>query len=292
MATKADGECDLRLQCGRRVRFAEVGAPGGVPLLFFQGTPSSRLLHPDAEITRALGARMVLVDRPGFGGSEPAPERTLLQWAEDVVEVLDHLSIDRFFVGGISGGGPYVLATAWRWPGRVRAAAVCGGSGPLTLPGALREMTPSRRAGYLAARHVPWLFRAAARRMAGPTVSGEDFARRYTAHNPPADQAILAAPEFRRRYIANKAEALRQGPGAFADEVILGSRDWGFALHEIRVPVHFWHGDGDNSTPAGMSEGMAAAIPGSRLTRLPGEGHLFAYGPHWRAILADLLAAA
>jgi pimeloyl-ACP methyl ester carboxylesterase len=286
-----DIEREVRLRDGRRVRFAEVGPEDGVPLVFFQGTPSSRLLHPDASVTRELGVRMVVIDRPGFGGSDPSPGRTLVQWAEDVVEVLGTLGVARFLAAGVSGGGPYVLAAAWRWPDRVLAASVCGGSGPLTLPGALRGIAPARRAGYLLARHAPWLFRATVRRMAAPTVPAEEFVHRYTAHNPPADQAILANPAFRRAYLANNAEALKQGADGFADEVILASRDWGFDLREIRVPIHFWHGEADNSTPLGMAEGMAAATPGSRLTRLPGQGHLFVYGPEWRAILTDLLAA-
>jgi hypothetical protein len=37
-----------------------------------------------------------------------------------------------------------------------------------------------------------------------------------------------------------------------------------------------------------MAEAMAQAIPHSRLTVLPGEGHLLVFG-HWEAILADLL---
>jgi pimeloyl-ACP methyl ester carboxylesterase len=283
---------DMHLADGRRVRVAECGLPGGVPIVFFQGTPSSRMLHPSEAITRELGARMIQIDRPGFGGSDPSPGRTLVDWAEDVAAVLDRLGIDRFLVGGISGGGPYVLATAWRWPERVIAAAVCGGSGPLDLPGALAGAAPARRAGYLAARHAPWLFRRVIRRMAGPQVDADAFVRQYTAHNPAADQAILADTAFRATYLANKAEALRQGPDAFADEVILAAQPWGFSLGDIRVPVHFWQGEEDNSTPAGMARAMSDATPGSRLTVLEGQGHLFVYSDRWRPILADLLSAA
>ena len=281
---------ELRLADGRRVSGAECGCEDGQPVLFFQGTPSSCLLHPCEGITRELGGRLIQVDRPGFGGSDPAPRRTLLDWAEDVATVMDRLGIDRFRIAGISGGGPYVLATAWRWPGRVIAAAVCGGSGPLDLPGALAGAALSRRAGYLLARHAPWLFRLVIRRVAGRRVDAEAFVRRYTAHNPPADQVILRDAAFRAAYLANKERALRQGPDAFADEVILGAKSWGFSLEEIQVPVHFWHGDADNSTPPGMARAMSAATPGSVLTVLPGQGHLFVYADLWRVVLADLLA--
>ena len=260
-------------------------------VVFFQGTPSSRLLHPDESVTRELGARMVVIDRPGFGGSDPCPGRTLVSWADDVCAVLDDLGIGTFRVVGVSGGGPYALATAWRRPDRVIAASVCGGSGPLELPGALRGAAPVRHAGYLLARHAPALFRWIIRRKAGAAVDPETFVRDYIAHNPPADQAIFREPTFRATFIANNREARRQGPDAFADEVILGARPWGFDLRDITVPVHFWQGDLDNSTPPGMARGMAAAVPGSRLTMLPGQGHVFIYGGLWRTILVDLLAS-
>jgi pimeloyl-ACP methyl ester carboxylesterase len=277
------------LASGRKVCFAQYGDIRGAPVLFFQGTPSSRINHPPESITAELGVRLVIIDRPGFGGSEPAPGRTLVHWAEDVTEVLDHLGIHEFRATGVSGGGPYVLATAWRWPNRVLSASVCGGSGPLELPGALRGAAPVRKAGYLLARNLPWLFRLIIRCNTDPRRDAEKFVRSYTAHNPPADQAIIMDPTFWSMYLANFTEAYRQGPEAFADEVILGSRYWGFDLAEIRVPIHFWHGELDNSTPLGMSRGMAERIPRSRLTILPGQGHMFVYGRMWREVLGDLV---
>jgi pimeloyl-ACP methyl ester carboxylesterase len=94
-------------------------------------------------------------------------------------------------------------------------------------------------------------------------------------------------------YLANFAEAYRQGFDAFADEVILAARpSWGFRLEDIQVPIRIWHGDLDNSTPLAMAKTMAARIPKAKLTILPGEGHMFAYGPLWHSILSDLLGAA
>ncbi|MFO0602162.1 MAG: alpha/beta hydrolase [Polyangiales bacterium] len=279
----------LRLRSGRRVCLARYGAASGAPVVFFQGTPSSRLMRPPDAISEALGARLLVVDRPGFGRSDPAPGRTLVAWAEDVAEVLEHFGVAGFHVAAVSGGCPYALATAWRWPDRVLSASVCGGSGPVDLPGALSGAALERRAGYLLARHVPSALRAILRRYPDPRVDAEAFVRRYTGHNPPADQAVIAEPDFHARYLANFVEAWRQGPDAFAEEVTLGASPWGFDLADIRVPVHFWFGGADNSTPLGMSRGMAARIPGARLTVLPGQGHMFVYGPRWREVLADLL---
>jgi pimeloyl-ACP methyl ester carboxylesterase len=204
--------------------------------------------------------------------------------------VLDHLGIGEFLAVGVSGGGPFVLAIAHAMPDRLRAAAVCGGSGPLDHADALKGAAPVRRAGYLLARYLPAVFRLVVARITGGK-SPEAFAHWYTRHNPASDQAIISGVEFHSMYVANFAEALCQGPAAFADEVTLASRSWGFELEHVRIPVHFWHGELDNSTPIGMSRSMAVRVPSSELTILPGQGHLFVYGPQWRRILGELVAA-
>ena len=88
----------LILRCGRRLGFAEYGDPAGKPVLYFHGTPSSRLLHPDEGITRSLGARLIILERPGFGLSDFQPGRELLDWPDDVVEAADQLDLDCFAV--------------------------------------------------------------------------------------------------------------------------------------------------------------------------------------------------
>jgi pimeloyl-ACP methyl ester carboxylesterase len=281
-----------RLKDGRRLTFAQYGIVGGRPVVFFQGTPSSRLMHPPDHITREVGAHLIVVDRPGFGRSDSCPGRTFRDWPNDVAALLDHLGINDFVTTGVSGGGPYVLACAYYLGNRVRAASVCGSSGPLDAPGALKGAAPMRRIGYLLARFFPGMFRWTLRRTTDPRKDAEKFVRRFTSHNPPADQAIIAQQEFHEMYLANFVEAFRQGFDAFADEVILASRpSWGFRLEDIDVPVRIWHGDLDNSTPLAMARAIVERIPSSTLTVLPGQGHMFTYGPLWRLILNDLLTA-
>ena len=66
----------LTLPDGRTLAADDVGAPGGRPVVYVHGTPDSRLArHPDDDLARRLGVRLVAVDRPGFGHSSPAPRR-------------------------------------------------------------------------------------------------------------------------------------------------------------------------------------------------------------------------
>jgi pimeloyl-ACP methyl ester carboxylesterase len=210
-------------------------------------------MRPDPAATAALGARLITFDRPGFGQSDAKPGRSLTDTADDIVALIDHLDLDKVYVAAASGGGPPALAFAHRAPDRIRAVALIGAAAPLDAPGALAGIAFERRVGF-------WL-----------------------------DQTILARSETRQMFLASYAESLVQGVDAFAWEVQLAARSWGFSLSDIRVPIAVWHGGKDNSIPPEMGKRIAAAIPGAQMHLLPDESHLF-FLSRWREILGDLLS--
>lgn len=279
----------IRLHDGRQLGYAEYGDPTGKPVVFFQGTPSSRLLHPDEAITTELGARLIVIDRPGFGLSDFKPRRTLLDWPDDVLELMDALRIDRFAVVGVSGGGPYVAACARKIPQRLTAATMAGSGGPTDAPGALDGIARQRRMGYLAARYAPWLFYAIVWLTHNPQRNLNRFFEKYTAESAAPDLAFIRQPEISAMLKRNYAEATRHGVRGFVHEVMIESRPWGFGLAEIQLPVRIWHGDQDTSTPIGMARYVAQTLPNCCATYLPGEGHFVVF-THWREILSELLA--
>ena len=61
----------IKLADGRALGYAEFGNPSGVPVFFFHGFPASRLEGIVLDATaRAVGARLIAPDRPGFGISD------------------------------------------------------------------------------------------------------------------------------------------------------------------------------------------------------------------------------
>jgi pimeloyl-ACP methyl ester carboxylesterase len=62
--------------------------------------------------TIPIGARIIAVDRCGYGLSSPSPRRTYKSFAEDIDCLVEHLQLDRFCVVGYSSGGPHALACA------------------------------------------------------------------------------------------------------------------------------------------------------------------------------------
>jgi len=277
----------IRLPDGRRLAYQDGAVAAGPPVVFFHGLPGCRLLHPDALRIGPPSIRLITVDRPGFGQSDPRPGRSLDDTADDIVALLDHLGIANVHVAGASGGGPPALAFAHRAPDRVRAVAVA--AGPIDAPGGLAGITLERRVGFWLARHWPGALRWMISRRARPGQDMNAFLNSYTKHNPPVDQAILAQPEIKAMFLASYAESLRQGVDAFAWEVQLAARPWGFPLSAIRVPVAVWHGGRDNSIPPIMGQRIAAAIPGAQLHLLPDESHLF-FLSRWGDIVSDLLS--
>ena len=100
----------LTLKDGRALGFAECGDPLEMPVFYFHASGSSRLERPaDESILAELGIRFITTDRPGHGLSDPQPERKLLDWPDDVSQLADHLSVDRFYVMGWSAGGAPAL---------------------------------------------------------------------------------------------------------------------------------------------------------------------------------------
>ena len=128
----------IKLKDGRLLGYAEYGAPEGKPVFYFHGFPGSRLdwLLCDASAAAELNIRIIAIDRPGMGLSDFKRGREILDWPDDVVELADVLQVDRFAVLGISGGGPYACACAFKISERLTTTAIVCGMGPSEAPGA------------------------------------------------------------------------------------------------------------------------------------------------------------
>src|SRR5579863_4019654 len=121
----------LRLPDGRTMMFAEWGDPDGAPVFALHGTPGCRLnRHPNQELLRSTGARVITYDRPGYGGSDRLAGRRVTDCVADLLAVADALGLERFAVRGGSGGGPHALAVAALAPDRVTRALCSVGAAP------------------------------------------------------------------------------------------------------------------------------------------------------------------
>ncbi len=276
MATETPGRT-LRLTDGRFLGYAEYGDPAGKPVLFFHGFPGSRLEAQLAHAAaRRLGARVIALDRPGFGLSDFKRGRTYLDWPDDVAQAADLLAIERFAVMGLSGGGPYAAACALKIPQRLSAVGIVSGVAPVSTPGAASGMSLQNRLGFIAGRFYP-LARAAMWWMGRQArLSPERLISSVRRSFAEVDGPILTRPEMRDIFVADVREAFRQGSRGAAWELAMHSRPWGFRLQDIQMEVHLWQGEADANVPVAMGRHQAGAIPNCRATFYPGEGHFMA----------------
>jgi pimeloyl-ACP methyl ester carboxylesterase len=282
----------VRLRDGRWLGYGESGEPNGVPVLFFHGFGTTRVICPPDSTAAQLGVRLIAVDRPGLGLSTPLPGRRLVDWPRDVAEFADALGLDRFSIVGWSGGGPYALACGRMLGDRVVSIALVSGAAPLAKTTRTDYLRRFDRNAVIVAGKAPWVVRIAMWHWGREQRrDAEAFFDKSVAEMCAADQEVLSEPQLRSRMIANSRELYRQGGRGMYDEALILARPWGFDPTEIRVPVEIWHGARDEVVPFGMSAHLAESIPGAQLKVFPDEGHHLLYRA-WPEILGSLVTAA
>jgi pimeloyl-ACP methyl ester carboxylesterase len=276
----------IRLRDGRRLAYAEYGDPGGWPVLGCHGSPSSRLERhvEDAAAYRRWGVRFVVPDRPGFGRSDPQPDRRVLDWPDDVAQLLDHLGVDRFAVLSLSGGAAYALACAYAFGERVRAVGVLGGAPPPDVPWPWPSAVPERVRAVL---HRPTAAALLRPLLAPLAVRPEAIPRYLQVRLNPADRRLLGRPGIRRILSRTFTEGLRNGIAPLAEDRALLLRPWGFPLSAVRQPVQIWHGTQDWQVPVSLGRLLAAMLPTGAGHWVRGEGHFLVFD-HAERIYAGL----
>lgn len=260
----------IKLHDGRKLGFAEYGKPEGIPLLLFHGTPGCRLMPrlETASWIRENGIRVIVPDRPGHGLSDPAPKRTIMDWAADAEELADHLGLARYHVAGGSGGGPYALACAIRAPSRVLSTTlICSGGPPEVMPSS-KEMNPGNRIAFFLARHAPLVLKLLfalnikSMRKPPPEPGSRKAEKKAEKLARLKSKQLARLPEWDRRILEGQGgenmrtqmkEAFRQGADGAYRDLLLVSRPWHLDLKKLTTPVFMWHGIADTNPPPASS---------------------------------------
>jgi len=267
---------DVTTSDGRTLRVHEAGAPDGPVVLVHQGTPMSGLLFDphirDAEEKRI---RLVSYDRPGYGGSSPAPGRTVADAVADVRAVADALGAERFAVWGISGGGPHALACAALLPDHVVAVASLASVAPIDAEGldwtdGMGEMNLEE---FAAARAGPEALEAYLLPQIRETATAEGVIEALRSLLTDVDAAVLTG-ELGEYLAGNMRDAVRPGVEGWRDDDLAFDRPWGFSVEDIGVPVLLWHGEHDLFVPISHGRWLAERIPGVDARLSAADGHL------------------
>jgi pimeloyl-ACP methyl ester carboxylesterase len=277
---KPRAEGRFYLPDGRRIGYAEFGDPSGAVVLWFHGTPGARRQFPltGRRAAAKLGLRVVVVERPGSGLSDPHAYAATADWATDVAAVADALGAKRLGVVGLSGGGPYALACGAVPPlaARVAAVAVLGGPVPSVGPDAITgSVTDLARCFAPMLSQLRRPLAALSTGLLAPLIPVSHYAyRAYSSISPEGDQRVFANPEIEGMFIDDILLSIKGRCQAFVDDLRLFGRDWGFRLADVKAPVRWWHGDADPLVPLAAVQAAVSRLPDAELILRPGESHL------------------
>jgi pimeloyl-ACP methyl ester carboxylesterase len=271
---------ELSLGDGRTLTYCLYGPDEGSPVLFHYGTPGVRLLAPQA--VRAVvrgGVRLLVLDRPGYGGSSRQRDRRVADVVADIARLADSLGWDRFATWGGSGGAPHALACAALLPDRVRRCASVVGPAPFDAEGLdwFAGMSPGNVEEFTRARSGEAAYRPLVERLAREAVVSVEAGKLQIPPDyelPAADLAALRSRLLEPGHRERTRMAYLGGVDGWIDDIIAMTRPWGFDLTRIEVPVSVWYGPDDVLSPRGHAEWLIAHVPGTERRELPTGGHL------------------
>jgi pimeloyl-ACP methyl ester carboxylesterase len=270
---------ELQLPDGRNITYCMYGPEDGAPVMFQFGTPGTRFLAPDRIIAiDAVGVRVLVPDRPGYGGSTRLPGRSVAQVAEDVTVLVDRLGWDRFAVWGGSGGAPHALACAAQMGDRVTRCASVVGPAPFDADGLdwFDGMSRGNVEEFTRARSGEVAYRPLVEQLARDAVAAVEHGDPPVSDEyelPEADRTALAQQVDAPGHLLRTQMAFSGGIDGWIDDAIAFTREWGFDITSIRAPVSIWYGPDDVLCPRRHTDWLVSHIPGAEAHVLPG-GHL------------------
>ncbi|MEN3285226.1 MAG: hypothetical protein V7607_6366 [Solirubrobacteraceae bacterium] len=265
---------------GRQIGVAEFGSPDGPVVVLLHRSPGSRLLDPDPAATTAAGVRLVCVDRPGYGATDPVAAPSRAEAADDLEAVVGALGLDDVALVGWSGGGQFAVEAAARSGVRARSLTLLATPAPYhevpwPIPPelvALCDAVPADPAAGLEA------IRAAVAWFA-------DAPQAAALGDPsPADAAARQRPGIADALVAMTVEAARQGAEGMAFDIVAGSLRDAFGFDAIDVPVQLFAGDTDLNVGLEHLDWWAERLSSAERHVLADSGHLLAL-THWGEIL-------
>jgi pimeloyl-ACP methyl ester carboxylesterase len=246
------------------VEYAELGDRQGPAVLALHGRPGG--YDQGLLMARSLGeglARWVAVSRPGYLRTPLETGRTPAEQADAYAALLDAIGIGQAVVLGLSGGGPSALDFALRHAGRCRGLVLVSAVTRRKLPS---ERTPAQKfydSVIAPSDRLAWFLY----RLFGLIVGSAG--RQGLATGLVLPETLRGAG--RRNDMAQYATLPLEPPAG------------------IHVPTLIVHGTADRVVPISHAEAAAQAIPGAKLVRLAGRGHIVLF-THAREIKPEFAA--
>jgi 3-oxoadipate enol-lactonase len=225
----------------------------GIALIFLHAFPLNRTMWRPQEEVLSRRYRVITVDLRGHGGSDaPLWRFTLEQYADDMAGLMDHLSIPRAVLVGLSMGGYVGFAFYRKYAERVRGLVLADTRAQADTEEArtgrfnLAQTAFRQGPGAVADIMIPKLFGATSLKTKPDLV---DHVRRMITGN--------------------------EVSGIIVDLIAMGDRPDSLSLlPQITCPTVVIVGEEDHTTPAADARLIAQGIAGAKLAVIPGAGHI------------------
>ncbi len=261
--TQGDGRSPSFPFATRRVHVADGNVAyfdhgDGPPVVFVHGLVGDFTHFEHVAVRLAdLGHRVIGIDLPGCGASHKRRRRFCVDsYARDVLEFADKVGLERFSLVGHSAGGAISTVAALRAPTRVDRLALLSTAG----------MRRYSRAAHVAARVFVKraLLERTLERLAMPLL----------------DLVLVEKNAYTEKFIQDALdrpvdptlrEMARVMEGLVPDLMHATVLD---RAHGLAMPLALIWGDTDRLVPDDSARRLAVRVPGARLTKLRGCGHM------------------
>ncbi len=245
---------------GRRVHLVDIGSGSETPVLFIHGL-GGRWQNWIENIPRVARTRRVIaLDLPGFGRSQPPREGiSIAGYAAVIDRVCDLLELDSVLLVGNSMGGAIAAETVVRFPARVQQLVLVS-----IAAFSIADFNPAPvRAVLSAIAHTPL---------------GTPSGVRSVLGRPRARHLALASLVRHPTMIATdtlcELVAGRGAPGLVGATAAMIGNELRGGLDQLAVPALVVHGRNDMLVPVADSVWLAAQLPDARLEIFEDTGHL------------------
>lgn len=238
------------------VEYAELGR--GEPMLMMHGSPGGfdatyywlRRLHGDS----GPPYRAIMPSRPGYLRTPLTTGRTAAEQADAMAALLDVLGVRQAFVYGVSDGGPSALQFAARQANRCRGLIMVSAVSQRIVmedfPAwvrALDRVMSGKAGAWILSRLAPSVLRAEAKGDTAALAEMMAYMESVTPYHPRA--------------------------AGQDNDLVQDRQSTNWPLRDIKCPTLVIHGTADWMVPP-LHGDSSATIPGARLFRIEGAGHL------------------
>lgn len=272
-ARYARGPGDFIEIAGLRLHMRDKGPRDAPVVILLHGFGGSLQTWDDWTRLFEPSLRVISLDLPGAGltGADPSGDYTDARGMVVLLALMDKLGIDRASLVGHSMGGRLAWQFAAAHPDRVDKLVLVSPDG-FASPGFNYGKAPEVGVSLKAMKYMlpkALLKMSLAPAYANPAVITPELVTRY--------YEMMLAPEVRSAMIARLEQSVMQDPVPI--------------LARITAPTLLMWGDRDAMIPIANADDYLKAIPGARLAKFAGVGHLpqeEAAQPSGKAILSFL----